>query len=85
MRGSANYKITFNKVHFRTSELIYSDSTGTVRACCEESYLTEVDWCFLDSDFGPEGDRREMIIQRVLAWAEEQGLRMLIGPPKHPA
>lgn len=72
------YKITFEKVHFRTKLLKYSDSLGTAEVYFEESAVPEYDWVGDEPSFSLAPKRLSEVLVNIHEWADEHGVKLKI-------
>ena len=73
-----SYEVTFERVHFRTSLLKYSDAAGSTEAYFEQSAVPEYDWIGDEPSFALEPGRLADVLKNVHEWAAEQGMILKI-------
>ncbi len=73
-----HFKITFEKVHFRTMKLTYSDSIGTAIVYFEESSFPNYDWIGDESSFNLPNKRLSLVLDNIQKWAEENTIVLKI-------
>jgi hypothetical protein len=76
--STTDFDVSFKRVNFRTSLLVYRDAEGTAQAYFEQSAVPEFDWIGAEQDFEVSEERLRRILPRIREWAESEGLRLRI-------
>lgn len=89
MEADADYSIRLERIHFRTSLLVYRQGERHLTVYLEQSYSPDIDWSGLEDDFrywtypclNISEEERKLILSRLEQWSAQTGVRIYIGPP----